>query len=74
MTREQFVNVAQEFWKHANMCVVFKKYIPSADKTIECVGILKGVGMGANKDCFIIAQNGVSLAINFADVVKVCSK
>lgn len=74
MTRKQFTETAQEFWKHANMCVKFKKYIPSADKTIDCVGIMKGIGMDANKDCFIIAQNGASLAINFADVEKVCNK
>lgn len=68
MKRNQFVKVAQEFAQYVNKVVKYKSFIPSANKSVVKFGILKGIGVDANKECFIIAHFGAAYAIHFKDV------
>ncbi len=64
MERKQFEKVSQEFARYANKVVMYK----SCAKSVAQFGILKGIGFGANKECFIIVQFGAAHAIHFKDV------
>ena len=68
MNRNKFVNIVHDFAQHANKAVIYKSYIPSARKVVEKVGILRGIGTGSDKECFIIARLGATYAIHFSDV------
>lgn len=68
MNRNQFVKVLQNFAQHANKAVRYKSYVPSACKEVEKIGVLKGIGTGSYRECFIIASLGTTYAIHFNDV------
>ena len=68
MDKNQFVNIVHDLALYVNKAVRYKSYIPSARKVVEKVGILKGIGTGSNKECFIIASLGATYAIHFSDV------
>lgn len=68
MDKSQFVNIVHDLALYVNKAVRYKSYIPSARKVVEKVGILRGIGTGSDKECFIIARLGATYAIHFSDV------
>lgn len=68
MNRNKFVKILHDFAQHANKAVRYKSYISKRTQGVEKVGILRGIGTGSDKECFIIARLGATYAIHFSDV------
>lgn len=68
MNRNKFVKILHDFAQHANKAVRYKSYISKRTQGVEKVGILRGIGTGSDKECFIIARLGATNAIHFSDV------
>ena len=67
MTKKQYQELSENFWRYGDVQVDYFLPTPSGKK-MKSFGFLRGIGVGVNAESIIIASCGFRHAIHYSSV------